>query len=96
MRQTDGLDTSKAELEQIKEKHDYRLMVQRQYQHMIHRMKTDLIAIQIKFNETQDSFKNKEQVYKEESDRNRQAKQERLQAQHRLEELMRLIDQDHF
>ena len=35
-------------------------------------------------------------MYQEESDKNRQAKQQRLQAQHRLEELMRLIDQDHF
>ena len=32
----------------------------------------------------------------DESEKNRQAKQARLQAQHRLEELMRLIDQDHF
>ena len=63
---------------------------------MIHRMKSDLIAIQIDFNETQDSYKNKHQVYMEESERHRQAKQQRLQAQHRLEELMRLIDQDHF
>ena len=63
---------------------------------MIHRMKSDLIAIQIDFNETQDSYKNKHQVYMEEAERHRQAKQQRLQAQHRLEELMRLIDQDHF
>ena len=35
-------------------------------------------------------------MYQEESDKNRGAKQQRLQAQHRLEELMRLIDQDHF
>jgi len=63
---------------------------------MINRMKSDLIAIQIRFNETQDSYKNKAQVFQEEADKNRQAKQQRLQAQHRLEELMRLIDQDHF
>ena len=72
------------------------MMVQRSYLHMISRMKSDLIAIQIRFNETQDSYKNKAQVYQEEADKNRQAKQQRLQAQHRLEELMRLIDQDHF
>ena len=53
-------------------------MTQRQYTHMMERMKADLIAIQIEFNETQDSFKNKQKVYKEESDRNRQAKQERM------------------
>ncbi len=47
---------------------------------MIHRMKSDLIAIQIKFNETQESYKNKQQIYQEESDKNRQAKQQRMQA----------------
>ena len=72
------------------------MMVQRSYLHMISRMKSDLIAIQIRFNETQDSYKNKAQVYQEEADKNRQAKQQRLPAEHRLEELMRLIDQDHF
>lgn len=80
MRKTTGLDSTKSRLNEITETHDYKMMVQRQYQHMIHRMKSDLIAIQIKFNETQDSYKNKEKVFKEESDRNRQAKQERLQA----------------
>ena len=59
---------------------------------MIHRMKADLIAIQIRFNELSDSHKNKQQVYTDEAEKNRQAKQARLQAQHRLEELMRLID----
>ena len=45
---------------------------------MIHRMKSDLIAIQIDFNETQDSYKNKHQVYMDEAERHRQAKQQRL------------------
>ena len=72
------------------------MMVQRQYEHMVQRMNQDLISIQIRFNETQDSYKNKQQIHQEESDKHRGAKQQRLQAQHRLEELMRLIDQDHF
>ena len=55
-----------------------------------------MIAIQIRFNEQSDSHKNKQQVFMDEAEKNRQAKQARLQAQHRLEELMRLIDQDHF
>ena len=96
MRKTAGLSDTKEKLDDIKDTHDYKLMVQRQYEQMVHRMKADLIAIQIRFNETQESFKNKQQIYQEEADKNRQAKQERLQAQHRLEELMRLIDQDHF
>jgi len=60
MRKTNGLTGTKDKLDEIKDTHDYKLMVQRQYQHMTHRMKSDLIAIQIRFNETQDSFKNKQ------------------------------------
>lgn len=62
---------------------------------MIQRMKADLIAAQIKQNEMQESYKSKKKIYEDEAEKHRQAKQQRLQAQHRFEELMRLIDQDH-
>ena len=58
-------------------------------------MKADLIAAKIKQHEMQESFKSKKQIFEEESEKNRQAKQQRLKAQHRFEELMRMIDQDH-
>ena len=67
-------------------------MYQRTYIHMIGRMKSDLIAAKIKQNEMQESFKSKKQIFEEEAEKHRQAKQQRLQAQHRFEELMRLID----
>jgi len=60
MRKTNGLNSTKETLDGIKDTHEYQLMVQRSYQHMIHRMKSDLIAIQIRFNETSESFKNKQ------------------------------------
>ena len=69
-------------------------MYQRTYKHMIARMKADLIAAKIKQNEMQDSFKSKQQIFEEEAEKHRQAKQAKLQAKHRFEELMRLIDQD--
>lgn len=56
------------------------MLTQRSYQHMIHRMKSDLIAIQINFNSLSDSHKNKQQVHMDEAEKNRQAKQARLQA----------------
>lgn len=87
-----GLQQTSTELESIKDSHDFKLMEQRQYQHMIKRMKADLIACQKQSNELQESLKSKTQIYTDEADKNRQAKQQRLQAQHRLEELMRLID----
>ena len=75
-----GLSNTKNVLDGINDTHEYQMMVQRQYEHMIQRMNQDLIAIQIRFNETQDSYKNKHQVYTEEAERHRQAKQQRLQA----------------
>ena len=96
MRKTNGLKTTGDGLENIKETHDFEQMLQRSYKHMIERMHKDLIATQIKAAELQESYKSKQTIAAEEADRNRKAKQQRLQAQHRLEELMRLIDQDHF
>jgi hypothetical protein len=41
----------------IKDEHDFELMFQRTYNHMIERMKRDLIALSIKANELHDSHK---------------------------------------
>ena len=51
-RKTNGLENTAGTLDGIKRDHEYQMMVQRSYQHMIHRMNQDLIAIQIRFNET--------------------------------------------
>lgn len=45
------------ELTMIKEEHDFELMYQRSYAHMIERMKRDLIAIKITANELHESCK---------------------------------------
>ena len=63
MRKTNGLERTRETLDGIKDTHEYQMMVQRQYTHMIYRMKSDLISIQIKFNETQDSYKNKQAIF---------------------------------
>ena len=48
MRKTNGLRTTGDGLENIKETHDFELMLQRTYKHMVERMHKDLIATQIK------------------------------------------------
>jgi hypothetical protein len=48
------------ELAQIRDEHDFELMFQRTYYHMIERMKRDLIALQIEANDMHDSHKQKE------------------------------------
>ena len=62
---------------------------------MVGRMKSDLIATQISANELHEAFKQKQIVSDEETDKNRQAKQRRLQAQHKLEDLMNMIEEEH-
>ncbi len=46
----------------IKDEHDFEMMFQRVYQHMIERIKKDLIALQIKANEMHESYKQKEVI----------------------------------
>ena len=76
----------------IKEEHEFELMYQRCYQHMIERMKKDLIAIKIKANELGDSYKQKESIMNDESEKSRKTKELRMQAKTKLENLMKQID----
>lgn len=45
------MNSNDSELNMIKEEHDFELMFQRSYAHMIERMKKDLIAIKIEAND---------------------------------------------
>lgn len=51
------------------------MMFQRQYEHMIERMKKDLIALNIRTGEMHDSYKSKEQIMGEETEKSRKAKE---------------------
>lgn len=53
------MKTTDEELDLIKEEHDFEMMFQRSYYHMLDRMKKDLVSTQIKANELQDSLKQK-------------------------------------
>lgn len=90
-----GKKVSGSTLESIKNTHDFQMMLQRTYLHMRQRMQSDLIATQIKANELHESFKMKKGICEEETDKNRKAKQQRLQLQHKLQELMAHIDENH-
>lgn len=71
------------------------MMNQRQYLHMIQRMQADLVATQINANEMMDANKQKMMIMEEETEKHRQALQRRLQAQHRLEDFMIMIEEEH-
>jgi len=62
---------------------------------MLSRIQKDLIATKIKANELHESYASKKIILEEETEKNRKAKQLRLQAQHKLEAFMQVIDEDH-
>lgn len=55
-----------------------------------------MISAELQTQELKESYKSKLTIAEEECEKNRLAKQQRLQAQNRLEEFMRVIDEDHF
>lgn len=61
-RKTNYIQSAEGELGMIKDEHDFEMMFQRAYQHMIERIKKDLIALQIKASEMHDSHKQKEVI----------------------------------
>ena len=61
-------------VESVTESHEFELMLQRTYRHMINRMQTDLIAEQIKVSEMQDHYKATLAIAEEETGKNRKAK----------------------
>jgi hypothetical protein len=71
------------------------MMNQRQYLHMIQRMQADLVSTQINANQMIDGYKQKIMIMEEETDKHRQALYRRLQAQHRLEDFMIMIEEEH-
>ena len=78
----------------IKDEHDFELMFQRSYYHMIDRIKKDIIALNISSYDLRDSNKQKEIIMQEEADKSRKAKEQRLQAKDRLQQLMDQIDKE--
>jgi hypothetical protein len=56
---------------------------------MLERMKRDLVALQIKTSEMNESYKSKESIMTDEVEKSRKAKEQRMQAKFRLENLMK-------
>lgn len=70
-------------------------MTQAQYEHVLTRMKKDLIASQLKSTELKESLKSKQDIHTQESDKLRRVKQERIQAKTKLEKILYEIGLDH-
>ena len=61
---------------------------------MLHRMKADLITSQIRSQELKESMKSKNDIAVEETEKQRKAKQERIQAKMKLQQIFNELQQD--
>jgi len=64
------------------------------YEHMLQRMKSDLISSQLRSQELKESMKSKNDIAKEETEKQRRAKQERIQAKMKLQQIFNELQQD--
>jgi len=79
---------------QVTEKHDFEKMYQEQYIHMLDRMKKDLIALQLISNDLVESLRSKRQIMKDELNKQRKSKENKLQSKYRLDNLMKNIERE--
>ena len=82
------------DLDEVTEEHLEQQLFQNTYQHMLKRMKKDLIALQLVSNDLTESLHSKEQIYKEEYNKQRIAKEHKLQSKYRLDNLMENIEHE--
>ncbi len=84
----------KQELTYVKETHDFELLFQSQYQHMLDRMKKDLISLQLVSNDYMESLRSKKTIMTDELNKQRKSKENKLQSKYRLDQLMKNIDHE--
>ena len=81
-------------LDEITLRNDFEELNQATYQHMLRRMKKDLIASQLHSNALVESLRSKTQIYKEEFEQQRIARESKLQSKYRLDMLMLNIEHE--
>ena len=72
--QDNNVFNTKTELEELKERHKFELLTQAQYEHVLTRMKKDLIASQLKSTELKESLKSKMDIHGLEAEKLRKVK----------------------
>jgi len=72
------VEETKAKLTHYHQTHAYQEMFQRQFKHMLDRMKKDLIALQLTINDLQESLRSKKTIYNQEYNDQMKARQEKL------------------
>jgi hypothetical protein len=85
---------NQTELDGLKEEHEFEKLTQNQYEHMLERMRKDLISSQLRSQDLYQSMKSKSDIVTEETEKQRKAKQERIQAKVKIQTIMNEIDMD--
>ena len=89
-----GTELATRELGSVTERHDFEKMYQEQYRYMLDRMKKDLIALQLISNDLVESLRSKRQIMKDELNKQRKSKENKLQSNYRLDHLMKNIERE--
>ena len=87
-------EETKMVLAEVKFRHDFEQLFQNQYQHMLDRMKKDLISLQLTSNDLIESLKSKKIIYEDELHKQRKSKENKLQSKYKLDNLMKNIDHE--
>lgn len=82
------------ELDSIKTVHDFEMLNQYSYQHMLDRMKKDLISLQLYSNDLAESLRSKRFIMNDELSKATKSKEHKLQSKYRLDSLMKNIDHE--
>lgn len=87
-------ELANGELAEVTEKHDFEKMYHEQYKYMLDRMKKDLISLQLISNDLVESLRSKRQIMKDELNKQRKSKENKLQSKYRLDHLMKNIERE--
>lgn len=92
--ESDSKVNTKSEYDQLIEEHSFEKMTQDQYEHMLKRMKGDLISSQLRSADLKESMKSKKDILSDEQDKKRKAVQNSIQAKMQLNQIMSEIEKD--
>jgi hypothetical protein len=79
------------ELEYVEQQHQNQQLYKATYQHMLNRMKKDLIAMTLKINDLSDSLRHKKIIYNDETHKQTSSREQKLQSKYKLDNLMNNI-----
>lgn len=87
-------EMAQLELEYVELAHANQRLQKATYNHMLDRMKKDLIAMTLRINDLSDSLRHKKIIYNDELHKQTGNREQKLQSKYRLDNLMKNIDHE--